>query len=265
MGRITIIGCAIAAAGLAGVAIGGSGVLGRGEAVAAPTPLPAPGSIVAPAREAEPAVDAAPAASRQQTLAERLAWLKAERAQRIKDGRLKPPPPPVVRSKPKAERSPAARRRRAPDTQLKTLAGPGLAFTPADELRCMTEAIYHEARSESEDGQRAVAQVVLNRQSDPRYPQTVCGVVYEHKPGARTCQFSFTCDGSLNRGVADQAAWTRAERYASEALSGAIRADTVATHYHTDYVSPRWSRAFQQVARIGAHIFYDGRGDRDPK
>ncbi len=107
--------------------------------------------------------------------------------------------------------------------------------------------------------------MILNRLADPTYPQSVCGVVYEHKAGARTCQFSFTCDGSMNRGITDQASWTRAQRLAEEALSGKARADTVATHYHTDYVAPRWARAFQEVARIGAHIFYDGRGDRDPK
>lgn len=262
MSRTVVIGCAIAVAGLSGLAVGASGALGRAEAVAAPSPVAVE---PAPVIEAEPIkAETPPAPSRQQSLAERLGALKAERDARLKDGRLKLAPPPAPKAAPRS-RPTRRERSRGADTALRTLTGQANPFVPSDELRCMTEAIYYEARSESEAGQRAVAQVVLNRQSDPRYPQSVCGVVYEHKAGARTCQFSFTCDGSLNRGIGDQAAWDRAGRYASEALSGAVRADTVATHYHTDYVNPRWSRAFQQVARIGAHIFYDGRGDRDPK
>lgn len=260
MGRILVIGAAIAAAGLTGAAVGASGVLGRGEAIAAPSPMlasvePASAPVIAPPIQSDPLP------SRAEVLKAQLQGLNAERVQRLKDGRLKPPPPPV-RTQPRPAKSSPSRR---PDTAVRTVSGAPAGFVGGDDLRCMTEAIYYEARSESEAGQRAVAQVILNRLSDPRYPQSVCGVVYEHKPGARTCQFSFTCDGSMNRGVADQAAWSRAQRFAEDALSGAARSDTVATHYHTDYVAPRWSRAFQEVARIGAHIFYDGRGDRDPK
>ena len=64
-------------------------------------------------------------------------------------------------------------------------------------LDCLTQAVYYEARSEPIDGQRAVAQVVLNRVRNPAYPNSVCGTVYEGSRRATGCQFSFTCDGSL--------------------------------------------------------------------
>ncbi|MFN5901342.1 MAG: cell wall hydrolase, partial [Novosphingobium sp.] len=64
-------------------------------------------------------------------------------------------------------------------------------------LQCLAAAVYYEARSESDVGQRAVAQVVLNRVAHPSYPNTVCGVVYQGSERTTGCQFSFTCDGSL--------------------------------------------------------------------
>ena len=58
-------------------------------------------------------------------------------------------------------------------------------------LLCLTQAIYYEARSESEDGQRAVAQVVLNRVRHTAYPNSVCGVVFQGSHRSSGCQFSF--------------------------------------------------------------------------
>src|SRR5436305_5146589 len=85
---------------------------------------------------------------------------------------------------------------------------------------CLTQAIYYEARSQSEDGQRAVAQVVLNRVRHPAFPNTVCGVVYQGpvRPGGGW-QFTFTCDGALNAAI-EPSAWDRARRIAEAALSG---------------------------------------------
>lgn len=253
-----MVGITLAAAGLTGAALAASGVLGPSEALAAPAQAPL-AELAPPAASVEP-VDKVDQ-SRSERLASRLQALGTERDRRVNAGLVErfasaeaPAPRVLARTPPKRT-----------DAVMRTVSAAGAGQATADDLRCMTEAIYYEARSEPESGQRAVAQVVLNRMADPRYPQSVCGVIYEHKPGARTCQFSFTCDGSMNRGVRNPDAWSRAERYASEALSGAVRADTVATHYHADYVAPRWARAFQQVARVGAHIFYDGRGDRDPK
>ena len=86
-------------------------------------------------------------------------------------------------------------------------------------LECLTQAIYYEARSQSDDGQRAVAQVVLNRVRHPAFPNSVCGVVYQGSQRSTGCQFTFTCDGSMNGGVRPDA-WERARRIAESALRG---------------------------------------------
>lgn len=132
--------------------------------------------------------------------------------------------------------------------------------TPLDQLRsadCLAQAIYYEARSESEDGQRAVAQVVLNRLRHPAYPASVCGVVYQGpmRPGGG-CQFTFTCDGSLGRAAAGEH-WLRARRIAAEALAGSVYAPVGhSTHYHTTAVLPFWAPKLIKSAIIGSHIFY---------
>lgn len=127
-------------------------------------------------------------------------------------------------------------------------------------LECLTAAVYHEARSEAEAGQRAVAQVVLNRVRHPAYPASVCGVVYQGSLRDTGCQFSFTCDGSLSR-RRDAEAWSEAQDIAREALSGYVYAPVgYATHYHTTAVSPKWSASLQRLTRLGEHIFYRWRG-----
>ena len=142
-------------------------------------------------------------------------------------------------------------------------AAPSVAFAAAtglDRLRslqCLAEAVYYEARSESEDGQRAVAQVVLNRVRHPAYPGSVCAVVYQGPMRAGGgCQFTFTCDGSLARAPFG-ADWLRARRIASEALGGAVhRGVGLATHYHTHQVLPDWALRLAKVGVIGNHNFY---------
>jgi spore germination cell wall hydrolase CwlJ-like protein len=133
------------------------------------------------------------------------------------------------------------------------------ARTPLDQMRsldCLAQAIYYEARSESEDGQRAVAQVVLNRMRHPSYPATVCGVVYQGSQRSTGCQFTFTCDGSLAL-PARGANWDRARRIAAEALAGKVYAPVgYSTHYHTVAVLPYWASSLAKTAVIGAHIFY---------
>ena len=132
--------------------------------------------------------------------------------------------------------------------------------TPLDRLRsedCLAQAIYYEAASESEDGQRAVAQVVLNRVRHPAWPDSVCGVVYQGpmRPGGG-CQFTFTCDGSLTRRPAG-IAWARARALAGEALAGRAYAPVgLSTHYHTHAVSPSWAPRLARTVSIGAHNFY---------
>jgi len=127
-------------------------------------------------------------------------------------------------------------------------------------LDCLSAAVYYEAALESDAGQRAVAQVVLNRMRHVAYPKTVCGVVFEGSQRATGCQFSFTCDGSLNR-KPDPALWSRAVKTATAALNGAVMKEVGnATHYHAVYVAPYWMPSLVKVASIGAHVFYRWEG-----
>jgi len=121
---------------------------------------------------------------------------------------------------------------------------------------CLAEAIYYEARSQSADGQRAVAQVVLNRVRHPAYPNTVCGVVYQGSTRYTGCQFTFTCDGSMNRPI-NAAAWDRARQIADAALHGSVyRPVGLATNYHIIAISPYWAPSLVPQIVLGAHIFY---------
>ncbi len=123
-------------------------------------------------------------------------------------------------------------------------------------LQCLTEAIYYEARSESDDGQRAVAQVVLNRVRHPAYPNSVCGVVYQGSHRRTGCQFTFTCDGSI-RPYVEPGAWARAQQIANSALRGSVyRPVGLALNYHTTAIRPYWAPSLVRQAVIGAHIFY---------
>ncbi|HEX4694507.1 cell wall hydrolase [Sphingomonas sp.] len=130
----------------------------------------------------------------------------------------------------------------------------------ARALDCLTQTVYYEAGNQSDDGQRAVAQVVLNRVRDRAFPSSVCGVVYQGSQRSTGCQFTFTCDGSLNRRPS-AAGWERARAVASAALAGAVYAPVgSATFYHANYVSPWWASSMDKVATVGAHIFYRWRG-----
>jgi spore germination cell wall hydrolase CwlJ-like protein len=128
--------------------------------------------------------------------------------------------------------------------------------TRAQALECLTSAVYYEAGSESADGQRAVAQVVLNRVRHPAFPASVCGVVYEGSTRATGCQFTFTCDGSLLRRPVP-ALWERARKVAWAALTGFVHKPVGnATHYHANYVVPYWASSLTKNAVVGTHIFY---------
>ena len=128
--------------------------------------------------------------------------------------------------------------------------------TGGDPLTCMTQAIYYEARSESEEGQEAVAQVVMNRTRSPNFPHSVCGVVYEGWERATGCQFTFVCDGSL-RPPRDLVAWERARMIALRAIAGYTYKPMLgATHYHAAWMTPYWSGQFTRIRQIGGHIFY---------
>jgi spore germination cell wall hydrolase CwlJ-like protein len=117
------------------------------------------------------------------------------------------------------------------------------------DLECLTEAVYYEARGEGAAGQAAVAQVVLNRVRHPAFPKSICGVVFQG------CQFSFACNGAM-RANRESGAWNRAQRIATQALSGAVMANVGnATHFHTVNVAPNWSNLLR-VGQVGLHVFY---------
>lgn len=137
--------------------------------------------------------------------------------------------------------------------------------SPFRAQQCLAQAVWYEAASESEAGQRAVAQVVLNRVAHPSWPGSVCGVVYQGSQRSTGCQFSFTCDGSLAR-RASGASWRRAEEIASDALAGSVYAPVGhATHYHTLWVNPVWAARLDHIGTIGAHRFYRNRGSNGEK
>ncbi|HEY7810541.1 MAG TPA: cell wall hydrolase [Allosphingosinicella sp.] len=136
--------------------------------------------------------------------------------------------------------------------------------TSSDRLRaieCLTAAVYYEAATEPLDGQRAVAQVVLNRARHPAYPKSVCGVVFQGHERATGCQFTFTCDGAIRR-TPIASIWARARHVAEQALAGKVYAPVGwATHYHTNWVVPYWSSSLTKLANVGTHIFYRWEGN----
>ncbi len=146
------------------------------------------------------------------------------------------------------------------------------------ELYCLAQNVYFEAKSEPLAGQYAVADVVLNRVNDTRYPNTICEVVREgpikeswktkqdpnlsdderiYYPKKNKCQFSWYCDGKADT-VRDNDAWRMAQIVAYKILhTEKMRGITEgATHYHADYVSPAWASKIQLVGSISTHIFY---------
>jgi Cell Wall Hydrolase len=155
----------------------------------------------------------------------------------------------------------------APITERQIAAAPPFVETTyapdaaARARECLTAAVYYEARSEAPDGQRAVAQVVLNRVRNRAFPNTVCGVVYQGSNRRTGCQFSFTCDGSLYR-PREPGAWDRARSIADAALSGSVFAGVgSATSYHTTAILPWWAPSLARVTTIGAHVFYRWRSN----
>ena len=132
----------------------------------------------------------------------------------------------------------------------------GGAVARSQALQCLASAVYYEAGSQDLDGERAVAQVVLNRVRHPAFPASVCGVVYEGSTRPTGCQFTFTCDGSMYR-QPDSEGWKRAYKVAEAALSGYVFSPVgYATHYHANYVVPYWASTLAKNAIVGAHIFY---------
>ncbi len=131
---------------------------------------------------------------------------------------------------------------------------------------CLAQAIYHEARGEPEDGQWAVATVILNRVNSSRYPTSVCGVVFQNASKRNRCQFSFACDGTSDEGGIGnrlvREAWVKANIIAKAAFerhrAGEPQENLPASvlFYHNRSVNPSWASSMTNVAQIGGHIFY---------
>ena len=126
------------------------------------------------------------------------------------------------------------------------------------QLECLAMNIYHEARSESYDGQLAVATVTMNRVDSHKYPETVCGVVWQKNN--KGCQFSWTCDGKSDR-IRNQSAYSKAIDIAEKVLLNGERSykiDDDVMYYHADYVNPNWEERWnaELIAQVDSHKFY---------
>jgi hypothetical protein len=143
------------------------------------------------------------------------------------------------------------------------------AKTPAERLglfdaksrakseKCLAEAVYFEARGEAVRGQIAVAQVVMNRVFSGKYPETVCGVVYQNKNRHFACQFTFACD-NIPDVVREPDMWDRARKIAKAVLDGKLWLPEVdrSTHYHAYWVRPSWVSEMKKTYKFGVHTFY---------
>lgn len=126
----------------------------------------------------------------------------------------------------------------------------------SNSWRCLSEAIYFEARGETTRGQFAVAEVILNRVDSKRYPNSVCGVIMQGAEKRNACQFSYNCDGKSDV-INNRTAFSKAAKIAKAMLEGRPRVLTGrATHYHTTAVNPRWAKRLSKTAHIGDHLFY---------
>lgn len=126
----------------------------------------------------------------------------------------------------------------------------------ARAIDCMAAAVLYEAGDDAV-GQRAVAQVVINRVRHPAFPKTICAVVFQGSDRATGCQFTFTCDGALVRHHWTEEQWARARMTARAALTGAVfRPVGHATHYHTNWVVPYWQSSLDKIAAVHSHLFF---------
>jgi len=199
----------------------------------------------------------------------RTRWSEAPRGAQLEDRRSLTPPKPEPQLLRQLTPNQAIAANDARPIDIGELQ-PAFAFSFGDKLaspsaynaavECLTAAIYYEAGGQPEEGQKAVAQVVLNRVRHPAFPQTVCGVVYQGADRPTGCQFTFACDGSLAKRPS-RGAWERARRIAEDALAGHVATSVgTATHYHANWVVPYWAPHLDKIAVVGSHIFYRWRG-----
>ncbi|HEY0413263.1 MAG TPA: cell wall hydrolase [Allosphingosinicella sp.] len=140
----------------------------------------------------------------------------------------------------------------APQPSLAELIADYEADAVADrEQDCLAKAVYFESRGEPEEGQLAVAQVVLNRAASGRYPTDLCAVITQR------AQFSFIRHGRFPAPDMASEAWRKAiavARIARDKLVPSVASDVL--WYHATYVSPGWGKRLDRQAQIGLHIFY---------
>lgn len=129
------------------------------------------------------------------------------------------------------------------------------------ELLCMTRNVYYEAAREPAEGKIAVAQVVMNRVAHPSFPNTPCEVIHQRTSFSSrvVCQFTWLCDGSVERNRIREDLWAESQIAAKKVLLEGFRLPSLenALFYHADYVNPNWHKV--RVATIGRHIFYENR------
>lgn len=156
----------------------------------------------------------------------------------------------------------------ATNASVAKISNPGPAAKPffiaADNreaaTKCLTSAIYYEAAGEGAEGERAVAQVVVNRARNFAFPASICGVIYQGAERATGCQFTFSCDGSLARSP-NRAAWVFAKKTAKAALNGYVYAPVgLSTHYHTNKVVPYWASSLVFASAVKSQLFYRWKG-----
>ncbi|AWM06044.2 cell wall hydrolase [Bradyrhizobium symbiodeficiens] len=139
----------------------------------------------------------------------------------------------------------------------------------AKSEKCLAEAVYFESRGEAVRGQMAVAQVVMNRVFSGKYPETVCGAVYQNKHRHLACQFTFACDNNADV-IREPEMWDRARKIAKAMLDGQIWLPEVgkSTHYHAYWVHPSWVAEMKKMYKTGVHTFYRprawGDGSEEP-
>jgi hypothetical protein len=135
----------------------------------------------------------------------------------------------------------------------------GDADAQSRAVDCLAAAQLYEAGDDA-SGQKAVAQVVINRMHHPAFPKTICGVVFQGSERVTGCQFTFTCDGALAR-IPPPSAWESARALATKMLTGAVDGRVgYATHYHTNWVIPYWSSSLDKITSIGSHLFFRWKG-----
>jgi spore germination cell wall hydrolase CwlJ-like protein len=148
-----------------------------------------------------------------------------------------------------------------------------------EEVRCLAENIYHEARNQGTAGWLAVASVTFNRVTDRRFPNTICGVVFQAEtkeswktkskkdipdaerifyPVRHRCQFSWYCDGKSDD-INHISIFLEIMTFTKFILTSQIMMFDItdgATFYHADYVTPSWAKSKTKTIEIGDHIFY---------